>query len=61
MTNLRTATTNDFKIGTTLITDEGYKFIITEKYDDGIWNARGTQGQGEKCVFEHEAKYYRVA
>ncbi len=60
METLRTATIEDFKIGTTLITSEGYGFTLIAKYDDGIWEGRGTSGQGVKCIFEHEAKYYKV-
>lgn len=60
MGTLRTANANDFKIGVTLITSEGYGFTITSKYDDGIWEARGTSGQGEKCIFEDEARFYKV-
>ena len=56
----RIATIADFKEGSILITSEGYKFRIMRKYSDGIWEARGTQGQGEKCVFEDEAKFYKV-
>ncbi len=55
----RTATTADFKVGTTLITSEGYEFKITDKYDDGIWNARNERGS--KVVFENEARFYTVA
>lgn len=60
MANLRVATVEDFKTGTTLITSEGYGFTILRKYDSGIWEARGTEGQGDKCVYEHEARFYRV-
>lgn len=58
--NLRPATEADFKIGTTLVASEGYAFTITSKYDSGIWEARGTQGQGSKCAFEDEARFYKV-
>lgn len=58
---LRTATVEDFKVGTTLITSEGYGFSILRKYDEGVWEARGTEGQGDKCVFDIEARFYRVA
>lgn len=57
---MRTATIEDFKIGTTLVTSEGYGFTILCKYDDGIWEARGTEGQGDRCIFESEAKFYKV-
>ena len=52
---LRTATEEDFKVGTTLIDSEGYEHTIREKYDEGIWNTRG------KVVFENEARFYQVA
>jgi hypothetical protein len=54
MTTLRTATKEDFKVGTTLITSEGYEFTLRRKYDDGIWESN------EKCHFESEAKFYKV-
>jgi nitrogen fixation protein FixH len=60
MAELRQATIEDFKQGTTLITSENYGFTILRKYDDGIWEARGTEGQGDKCVFENEARFYKV-
>lgn len=57
--NLRTATLEDFKVGTKLITKQGgYEFTITRKYDDGIWEARSRSG--EKCVFESECQHYQV-
>ena len=61
MKNLRTATIQDFKVGTTLITSEGFGFTIAYKYDNGIWEARGTERQGIKCVYEDEARFYKVA
>lgn len=57
---MRPATVEDFKVGNTLITSEGYGFTVLCKYDDGIWEARGTEGQGDTVVFETEAKFYRV-
>lgn len=57
---MRTATLDDFKVGTTLFTSEGYGFRIICKYGSGIWEARGTEGQGDKVVFENEAKFYKV-
>ena len=50
----RTATIEDFKIGTTLITSEGYEFTLRRKYDEGIWESN------EKCHFEGEARFYKV-
>jgi hypothetical protein len=55
MENLRTATVNDFKIGTTLITSEGFEFKLINKYDDGVWESK------QKAHFESEAKFYKVA
>ncbi len=57
---MKTATASDFKVGTTLITSEGYSFTILRNYANGIWEARGTEGQGDKCVFEDEARFYKV-
>ena len=54
----RTATTEDFKVGTTLVTSEGFEFTITSKYDEGIFEARGKRGS--KCVFSNEARFYTV-
>lgn len=61
MKNFRQATKEDFKVGATLITSEGYGFTIMRKYDEGTWEARGTEGQGEKVVFENEARFYKVS
>lgn len=58
--NTRTATSSDFKVGSTLITSEGYGFIIRSKYDNGIWEARGTEGQGYTVLYENEARFYTV-
>lgn len=58
MSNAKTATAEDFKIGTTLVTSEGYEFTIYAKYDNGIWEARSRSGS--KCVFESEARFYKV-
>ena len=58
----RIATTEDFKVGTTLYTSEGYGFRILNRAPglSGIWEARGTEGQGDKVVYEDEAKFYKV-
>lgn len=56
----RIATQQDFKAGNTLIDSEGYTFTIMRNYSPGIWEARGGQGQGDKCVFEGEAHIYRI-
>lgn len=55
---LRTATVEDFKIGTTLIMSEGWAYTITAKYMDEIWEARGPGG--DKIVYEAEAQFYKV-
>lgn len=55
MKNLRTATVNDFKVGTILITSEGYEFKLINKYDDGIWESKQT------VHFESNASFYKVA
>jgi len=60
MANLRTATIEDFKPGVELITSEGYGFRLLSKYRDGIWDARGTEGQGDTLIFENQARFYRV-
>jgi hypothetical protein len=51
----RTATAEDFKPGTKLITSEGYEFIIREKYADGIFNCMGSN-----VVFTNEARFFRI-
>jgi hypothetical protein len=38
--NLRKAKPADMKVGTVLITSEGYKFKIVSKYRSGMWNAK---------------------
>ncbi len=58
--SFRTATIRDYKRGTVLYTSEGYGFRILDKYDDGVWEARGTDGQGDKVVYENEARFYKV-
>lgn len=52
----RIATVADFKTGTTLIDAGGHQHTITDKDQDRIWNTRFG-----KCVFESEARFYRVA
>jgi hypothetical protein len=55
MKTLRTATTEDFKIGTTLIAKSGgWEFTLRRKYDEGIWECK------DKVHFESEAKHYNV-
>lgn len=56
--NIKTATKDDLKAGTLLITSEGYIFTIIRKYDQGIWEARGNSG--DKCIFEKEATNYKI-
>ena len=51
---MRIATIEDFKVGTKLISSEGYEFILISKYADGIWESRKT------VHFENEAKFYKV-
>lgn len=53
--NLRTATTEDFKVGTTLITAEGYEFTLRRKYSEGIWECN------DKVHFEGNARLYKVS
>lgn len=55
---IRTATKKDFKIGQTLIDSDNNEFTISSHYDDGVWEARGDKGS--KCVFENEAKFYKI-
>lgn len=53
---LRTATIEDFKIGTVLIDAEGNRFPIKSKYDEsGIWESN------DKALYEGEARFYKVA
>lgn len=59
MKNLRQATESDFKIGTTLITSDGYEFTIYSHYSEGIFEARSSSGC--KCLFSGEARFYKVA
>lgn len=54
----RSATHDDFREGATLVTKDGDKFVLTEKYDEGVWNARGLGGG--KVIFENEAQHYTV-
>lgn len=58
MKTFRTATTEDFKIGTTLIMSGGWKYTITRHYSEGTWEARGDGGC--KAVFESDAEHYTV-
>ena len=55
MKNLRTATVNDFKVGTTLISSEGFEFKLINKYDNGVWECK------KRVHMELEAKFYKVA
>jgi len=60
-TNLRKATTADLKTGTTLYTNEGYRFKLVTKIG-GAWETRGMDGQGNsKVIFESEVQFYFVA
>jgi hypothetical protein len=61
VTTLREATKDDFKVGVTLYTSEGYGFTLLRPYTQSIWEARGTEGQGDKCIYESEARFYKVA
>lgn len=60
MTNLKTATAEDFKKGSILIDSEGYEFIVLSKYDTGIWEAKSINGRGSKVIFENEARFYKI-
>lgn len=54
-TTTRTATKEDFKVGTTLIAKTGnWKFTLRRKYDEGIWECN------DRCHFQNEAKHYLV-
>lgn len=56
---MRTATSKDFKLGTTLVCKSaGWEVTIVRQYGDGIWEAKGNGGI--KCVFECEASGYNV-
>ena len=59
MKNLRQATEADFKIGTTLVTQEGYEFAIYNQCDETIFEARSISGS--RCVFVGDARFYKVA
>ena len=56
---LKTATSADFKIGTTLFDSENNSFTIYEKYDEGIYNARTVRGH--VVIFSREARFYKVS
>lgn len=59
MTTMRTATAQDFIIGSVLTCKtEGHEFTITSEYANGIWVA--STSSGIKCVFESEASCYDV-
>ena len=50
----RIATKADFKVGTTLITSEGYEFTLRREYAEGIFEST------QKVHFTSEAKFYQV-
>ena len=55
MTTLRTATAEDFKIGTTLIAKTGgWEFTLRTEYSEGIWECN------KRVHFVNEAKHYNV-
>ena len=60
MTNLRITTVADFKRGSMLMNSEGFEFILTSKYDDGIWESKSINGRGGKVIFENEARFYKI-
>lgn len=55
MKNLRTATANDFKVGTILISSEGFEFKLINKYENGIWECKN------RVHMESEAQFYKVS
>lgn len=59
MSNLQTATQQDFKVGNTLICSQSnMEHVITSKYDDGIYEAK-VEG-GLICIFTSEARFYKI-
>mgnify|MGYP006327799837 CR=1 FL=1 len=56
---LKTATAQDFKIGTTLFDAENNQFTIYEQYGEGMYNARTVRGH--VVVFSANARFYTVA
>jgi len=55
MTNLRTATSSDFKVGTKLISSEGFEFILVNKYAEGVFECR------KRTHMASEARFYKVS
>ena len=55
MKNLRTATSKDFKVGARLISSEGFEFVLTNQYDNGVWECR------KRTHMTSEASFYKVA
>jgi hypothetical protein len=55
MKNLRTATSEDFKVGARLISSEGFEFVLTNQYDNGVWECR------KRTHMVSEAAFYKVA
>lgn len=58
---MRTATKEDFKVGTKLTDNEDTRinYMITGYYGEGMWEARCTGGNA--IVFECEAEGYLVS
>ena len=57
---MKTATIEDFKVGTTLTDSEDLRihFTLIRLEQDGVWIGRNDRG--EKCIFECEASGYLV-
>ncbi len=53
------ATIEDFQPGAVLADPEGeYSFRLLGAYMDGAWHARGREGQGDRIIFESEARHW---
>ncbi len=52
----RAATIEDFKVGSVLFTSEGYKRVLRNEYDKGVFETRENV-----LVFSSEARFYTIA
>lgn len=60
---MRQATAEDFKYGAYFYDKSGNEFIISGKYEEGVFEAdcySGDRRVGGKLLFVNEAKFYKV-
>lgn len=57
--SFKTATTNDFKVGSTVYDSDGNSFFIYEQYSERTYNAK-TRNGGHVVVYSSKPEVYMV-